>query len=133
VVYAARVALTDPLTDRTEIELGPLRVAGMALVPAAVLLSVSPVDPVPPCPLRTLTGIPCPLCGSTRGVIAAVHGHFGQALTLNPASIGVLVLALLLVAGWRVERVRVPVWVIATVFAVLWGYQLFKYGTGRPL
>ncbi len=81
-VYAARVALTDTLTDRTEIELGPLRVAGLALVPAAVLLSVSPYDPVPPCPLRTLTGIPCPLCGSTRGVIAAVHGHPALRLTI---------------------------------------------------
>jgi hypothetical protein len=121
------------LTDTAEIQLAPLRVAGLALVPAAVALSVSPVDPVPPCPLRTLTGIPCPLCGSTRGVIAAVHGHVGHALALNPASIGVLVLAALLVAGWRIDRLRIPAWVIVTVFAVLWGYQLFKYGTGRPL
>lgn len=128
-VYAAPVALTDT----TEIRLAPLRVGGLALVPAALMLSVSPVDPVPPCPLRTLTGVPCPLCGSTRGVIAAVHGDIGDALTLNPAAIGVLVLAGLLLAGWRIERLRVPVWVIATVFAVLWGYQLFKYGTGRPL
>lgn len=139
-VYAARVTtataprrLTDRLTRGTDIELRPLRVAGLALVPAAVALSVSPLDPVPPCPLRTITGIPCPLCGSTRGVIAAVHGHVGDALVLNPASIGVLVLALLLVVGWRVERVRIPVWVIATVFAVLWAYQLYKYATGRPL
>lgn len=132
-VYASRVTLAGTLTETKELELRPLRVAGLALVPAALVLSVSPYDPVPPCPLRTLTGIPCPLCGSTRGVIAAVHGHIGHALALNPASIGVLVLALLLVAGWRVERVRIPVWVIATVFAVLWAYQLFKYGTGRPL
>ena len=111
------------LTDTTEIELEPLRLAGLMLVPAAIFLSVSPVDPVPP----------CPLCGSTRGVIAAVHGHIGHALALNPASIGVLILALLMVAGWRVERIRIPVWVIITVFAVLWSYQLFKYATGRPL
>lgn len=128
-VYAARVAMTDT----TEIQLAPVRASGLLLVPAAVALSISPIDPVPPCPLRALTGIPCPLCGSTRGVIAAVHGNVGDALALNPASIGVLVIALLLLAGWRVERVRIPIWVIATVFAVLWGYQLFKYGTGRPL
>ena len=121
------------LTDTTEIELQPLRFAGLALVPAAIFLSVSPVDPVPPCPLRTLTGIPCPLCGSTRGVIAAVHGNIGHALALNPASIGVIVLALLIVLGWRVERVRIPVWGIVAVFAVLWSYQMFKYATGRPL
>jgi len=129
VVYASSVALTDT----TEIELAPLRTAGLLLVPAAIVLSVSPVDPVPPCPLRALTGIPCPLCGSTRGVIAAIHGDIGHALSLNPASIAVLVMALLIVAGWRIERVRIPVWTIASVFAVLWAYQLFKYATGRPL
>ena len=121
------------LTDTTIVQLRPLRVAGLLLVPAAVALSVSPVDPVPPCPLRTLTGVPCPLCGSTRGVIAAVHGDIGRALTLNPASLVVLALAALLVLGWRVERIRVPVWTIVSVFAVLWSYQLFKFGTGRPL
>ena len=66
-------------------------------------------------------------------MIAAVHGHIGHALALNPASIGVIVLALLMVLGWRVERVRIPVWGIVAVFAVLWSYQMFKYATGRPL
>jgi hypothetical protein len=121
------------LTDTTEVDLAPLRTAGLLLVPAAIALSISPVDPIPPCPLRALTGIPCPLCGSTRGVIAAVHGDLGHALWLNPAAIAVLVLALALVAGWKVERVRIPVWSVVSVFAVLWAYQLFKYGTGRPL
>lgn len=121
------------LTGSAEIDLAPLRTVGLFLVPAAVALSVLPFDPVPPCPLRTVTGIPCPLCGSTRGVIAAVHGDLGRAVTLNPASIVVLVLAVLLVAAWRVERVRIPVWVVAAGFAVLWSYQLFKYATGRPL
>ncbi|MFM8304409.1 MAG: DUF2752 domain-containing protein [Actinomycetota bacterium] len=121
------------LTSSAEIDLAPLRTVGLFLVPAALALSVSPFDPVPPCPLRTLTGIPCPLCGSTRGVIAAVHGDLGRALTLNPASIIVLVLAVLLVATWRVERVRIPVWVVVAGFAALWAYQLFKYSTGRPL
>lgn len=121
------------MTDVTEIELQPLRAAGLLLVPVAIALSILPVDPIPPCPLRTLTGIPCPLCGSTRGVIAAVHGQVGHALALNPASIAVLVLAVLLVVGWRVERIRVPVWGIVAVFALLWSYQMFKYATGRPL
>ena len=121
------------LTRHTEVELRPWRLAGLALVPAALVLSVSPVNPVPPCPLRTLTGIPCPFCGATRGVIAAVHGHLGQALTFNPASLLVLVLAVLLVVGWRIERVRIPVWLITVVVALLWAYQMFKYSTGRPL
>lgn len=121
------------LADTTNVDLRPLRVVALALVPSAFVVGHLPVDAVPSCPLRTLTGIPCPLCGSTRGVIAAVHGHLGHALALNPASLGVLVLAVLLVFGWRVERVRIPVWCIFAVFAALWSYQLFKYATGRPL
>jgi hypothetical protein len=121
------------LADTTDVDVRPLRLAGLALVPAAFVVKAVPVDVVPPCPLRTLTGIPCPLCGSTRGVIAAVHGHLGHALELNPASLLVLVMAAMLVIGWRVERVRIPVWGIVVVFAVLWSYQLFKYSTGRPL
>jgi hypothetical protein len=97
------------LADTTEVDLRPLRVGALALVPVAFVLSWSPVDVVPRCPLRTLTGVPCPLCGSTRGVIAAVHGHLGHALELNPASLLVLALAAMLVLGWRIERVRIPV------------------------
>ena len=121
------------LADTTDVDLRPLRVGAVALVPAAFVVGHLPISVVPSCPLRTLTGIPCPLCGSTRGVIAAVHGHLGHALALNPASLLVLVLAAMLVFGWRVERVRIPVWCIVAVFAVLWSYQLFKYATGRPL
>ena len=126
----------DVLTRSTEVDLRPLRWGAAALVPAAVVLSVLPFSPVPPCPLRTITGVPCPLCGSTRGVIAAVHGHLGQALTLNPASLLTILLAVALLATWRVPklaRIRIPVWVVAGVFAALWSYQLFKYATGRPL
>jgi len=125
------------LADTTEVDLRPLRLLGLALVPAAFVVAWTPVDVVPPCPLRTLTGIPCPLCGSTRGVVAAVHGHLGHALTLNPASLLVLALAAMLALGWalgwRGDRIRIPVWCIVAVFALLWSYQLYKYATGRPL
>ena len=124
------------LTRSTDVDLRPLRWGALALVPAAAVLSVLPFDPVPPCPLRSVTGIPCPLCGSTRGVIAAVHGEVGRALTLNPASLLAILLAVALIATWRMPRfarLRVPVWVVAGVFGALWCYQLFKYATGRPL
>jgi hypothetical protein len=65
--------------------------------------------------------------------MAAVHGDIGNAIALNPASIALLAFAALAVVGWRLERVRVPVWGIVAVFAVLWSYQLFKYASGRPL
>jgi hypothetical protein len=36
------------------------------------------------CPLKTFTGIPCFMCGSTRAVHALTHGYFKEASVLNP-------------------------------------------------
>jgi hypothetical protein len=39
--------------------------------------------PLPGCPLRALTGIPCPTCFLTRSVLATLHGDLGGALELH--------------------------------------------------
>src|SRR6266478_9480238 len=38
----------------------------------------------PPCPFRTLTGLNCPGCGTTRCLHQLLHGHFVAAFELNP-------------------------------------------------
>ena len=109
------------------------RLVGGAMLGIAAVRPLVPFEFVPPCPLRTITGIPCPMCGMTRGVTAVVHGDFGHALFLNPASFLAIGLAVLLLFQWRTKRVVIPVWVIVTVMALMWAWQLFKYATGRPL
>ncbi len=37
-----------------------------------------------PCPLRTLTGVPCPLCGMTTAATGLASGDLGAALAANP-------------------------------------------------
>ena len=37
-----------------------------------------------PCPIKYITGIPCPSCGSTRSLVALAQGHFTEALLINP-------------------------------------------------
>jgi hypothetical protein len=37
-----------------------------------------------PCPLRTLTGIPCPLCGMTTAATGLAAGDLGAAMAANP-------------------------------------------------
>jgi hypothetical protein len=116
-----------------ELDLKPLRFAGAAMLGVAAVLPMVPVSPVPPCPLRTFTGIPCPFCGMTRGVTALVHGHVSAAFSYNPGAFLIVAMAIALLIAWRWQRVRIPMWAVFLFFAVLWTYQLFKYSTGRPL
>jgi hypothetical protein len=120
--------------ETTAVDLRPARLLAGAMLAVAAVRPLLPVETVPPCPLRALTGVPCPLCGMTRGVTAAVHGHLGHAIALNPASIVAVVLALVLLFVPRLPKaIVVPVWTIVAVLGAMWTYQLFKYSTGRPL
>lgn len=65
------------------------------------------------CPLRELTGIPCPTCFGTRALVAAVTGHLVLALRFNPlvavAGVGLLTYVpwatATVVGGWPRPRV----------------------------
>ena len=56
------------------------------LVTGAVLFLFNPTQYglYPACPLHKLTGLSCPGCGSLRALHQLAHGHFGEALRLNP-------------------------------------------------
>jgi len=102
-----------------------LRVAGAALVGAAGIWPALPVHPPLACPLRSLTGIPCPLCGMTRACVAAMHGHLGASLAFNPA--GVLVVVAAVVAVLRpqwLSRLRIPMWTAALALGALWVWNV---------
>ncbi len=130
---AMPVAATRQLSGSTTVDLRGVRVGAAAMVAIAAARPAIPFEFVPPCPLRTITGIPCPMCGMTRGVTSLVNGDFAHALLMNPASYLVIALTVLLFVQWRTRRVVIPVWVIVAVLAVMWTWQLFKYTTGRPL
>ena len=54
------------------------------------------------CPLRALTGIPCPTCFLTRATCASLRGDWHQALVLH--AFGPLVAAALIL--WSVQAIR---------------------------
>jgi len=123
----------DALADDTPVDLTQLRWVGAAMLGVAAVRPLVPFEFVPPCPLRTLTGVPCPLCGMTRGVTAAVHLELGKAVLLNPGSIVAVVLTILILVAWRTKRVTIPVWVFFVLLGLMWSWELFKYATGRAL
>lgn len=62
-----------------------LRALGGVMAAGAVALPVLP-DVGPLCPLRRMTGIPCPFCGMTTGVLALSRGDVLGAFSANPVA-----------------------------------------------
>ncbi len=92
------------------------------------------------CPLRALTGIPCPTCFLTRSTAEALQGDLGQAFVLH--AFGPPLAAILLIwSVWAIRRrrlvpPRLPAWPLGAVTLGLlayWGLRLLlQFGLGTP-
>jgi len=118
-----------------------LRRAGGAMVLASYAVPLGPhVGTL--CPLRRLTGVPCPFCGLTTGVVDATHGHLAGGLLANPVA---PLLVGLTLAGWAVWALRragwltrtwspPPVvwtwagWAVAPTLLGVWLFELGRFG-----
>ena len=93
----------------------------------------------PRCLLRAATGVPCPFCGMTTGVLATLHGDLGTAFAANPAAPVLVVAVALLAFGqlrgvWRRQlaerggRVRRASWRWRwPALAGLWVFELHRF------
>ncbi|SDT02592.1 Protein of unknown function [Actinopolymorpha singaporensis] len=99
---AARAAHQDVLpSDSTLAGLAVLGATGLGLAAAN---AVSGGRFGVPCLLHFLTGLDCPLCGTTRMAAAVLHGDLAGALRFNaPALLAILVVAYLWLS-WVLER-----------------------------
>jgi hypothetical protein len=78
--------------------------AVVALLGAARLYDRLPAK-LPPCGLRTLTGVPCVGCGGTRAMRALAEGRLVEALRFNPAAVlGVFAVAAWVLLAWARYR-----------------------------
>src|SRR4051812_16948199 len=74
---------TTPVDRLSSNQSTPLsRAARLGLVALAFIAAVA--FEVPLCPFAILTRHPCPGCGLTRGTLALLHGHLGEALRFHP-------------------------------------------------
>ena len=103
-----------------------LRAAGLVVLAAAALLERMPEHELLACPLRSLTGIPCPLCGMSTSVEASVRLHVGDALAANPAGVAAVVAAVLLLL-LRPARLRIPAALPPLTLAGLWLFELHRF------
>ncbi len=94
-----------------------------------------------PCPLRTVTGVPCPFCGATTAALALVRGDLAPSVAANPlvalAAVAVVVMVVVIAlrrlgwagragawsprsasAGWRA---------LAGLAAASWVWQLHRF------
>ncbi len=58
------------------------------------------------CPFRTLTGLPCPLCGGLRAVSDLVHGQLVAALQSNALVVVMALGGAVIWLGWASRRLR---------------------------
>ncbi len=73
----------------------------MAIYEAMVRLAHFLATLLPPCPLHEYLGLPCPSCGTTRGVLLLLEGRVGDAFLMNPLVLGGgSVFGAYLVFGW---------------------------------
>lgn len=91
------------------------------------------------CPMRQLTGVPCPTCYLTRSVLATLRGDLAQALQWH--AFGPVMVALALALGvWLLSGRRLPVrpglqgaCLLATLALGYWLWRLWGWSQGQPL
>lgn len=110
-----------------EFDLRDVRGAAVAVLVAGPVLALLPGHAGLPCPLRTLTGVPCPFCGSTTSVEDVFRGHLLGAVEASPLGPVVIVAALVVLVRRPRHALRVPGMVVALTVLGLWLFQLHRF------
>jgi uncharacterized protein DUF2752 len=103
------------------------RGAAAVMLAAGVVLPFLPGHAGLPCPLRTLTGVPCPLCGMTTSVEATLHGHPGSAFAANPAGPALVLCAAAILIRRPKRRLHAPLGLVIFLFAAMWLFELNRF------
>jgi hypothetical protein len=125
--------------------------AALFLLGGAAIVLLRLFDPAtsgvfPPCPVRYLTGLYCPGCGSLRAMHALLHGELRRAWAMNPLMIimlpfvtyGLVSAALLELRGKSLPQVMLSAkWirafcVVVILYAVARNLPLYPFDLLAP-
>jgi len=118
------------LTASIALPLRPLRWLVVGCLGLAAVGMVLPFSPIPPCPLLTITGVPCPLCGMTRSARSLLHFDLSASLRYQPFGFAAFLCGVIILALWVIPRtravsvVRIPVAVVVAVAAASWIWNI---------
>ena len=113
------------MTTAMQFDARAIQRASYALFAGGAVYAVSPVHPPVPCPLRSLTGIPCPLCGMTRAVTTAFRFDILGSLRFNPGGIALIAFAIwAMIALRRRTSFRLPAWIPIAGITALWAWNI---------
>ena len=113
-----------------------LRGAGAAVAAVTVAGVHRAHDPGVLCPLRLITGVPCPACGSTTVFIEAGQANWAASLAANPVTVAVAAGLLFAPLGpgrrWAGLPARRRNALIGAALTTAWVWQLHRLGISRP-
>jgi hypothetical protein len=111
----------------------------LALVGSAVYIAAGSGRHLELCLFKFVTHLPCPTCGSTRGVFHLLHGRLLAAWLCNPLvfSVGLLFLVVVIMRIFTGRVIRVTLslrerriaWILAAVLVIAnWIYVIIRVG-----
>ena len=118
------------LTASMAIPLAPLRWLILGCLGLAAFGMVLPFSPIPPCPMLTLTGVPCPLCGMTRSARALLRFDISSSLQFQPFGLLAFIGGLAILGMWAlpktrtVDIVRIPVALVVVLVSASWIWNI---------